>query len=213
MDMKGNLFQDSWLRHPSWDNKEEREGEGGRETGKEIVWGESMVLLNATPLTKGVGKGYLPHPSPERSYYEGTLEAILKCVLLRGTDSERTDFSLRKAKPDCGLGSLSCLEGRERRQMACMRSEARHSCWNGEDCQDRWRVRVQTWTGLSLGPIQKGLEGQGTSADSSCEQTGDVLGRQGALPVRKTASCPEAWELQGKGPCKKKSVFGTWRDL
>lgn len=69
-------------------------------------------------------------------------------------------------------------------------------------------MRVQSWTGLSLGPIQKSLEGKGASADSSCEQTGDVLGRQGALPVRKRSSCLRHGNYKEKGPAKKNLCLG-----
>lgn len=45
-------------------------------------------MLNATPLAKGVGKGYLPHPSPVRGYHKETLEGILKYVLVGGNRRE-----------------------------------------------------------------------------------------------------------------------------
>lgn len=55
--IKGNLFGNSWPHHPSWGNKNGKEGEEDGIIGKEIVNEQSDVMLNPAPLVKGVEKG------------------------------------------------------------------------------------------------------------------------------------------------------------
>lgn len=70
-----------------------------------------MILLNPAPSAKGVGKGYLPHPSPVRGYSKGTLEGILKYVFGGRTQRDLISaFENLKQIMDSGLSPVGRVE-------------------------------------------------------------------------------------------------------